>query len=341
LRNEIAACMTKFLIIRFSSIGDIVLTTPVVRCLKTQVENSEIHYLTKARYASILEANPYIDKIHTLNDNISQLLKELSAESFDYIIDLHRNLRTLRVKFALRRYSFSFNKINYKKWLLVNFKINRLPSAHIVDRYFETTKTFSILNDNKGLDFFIRKSDEISIPEILPEISTPYLIIVVGGGHFTKQIPVNKIVEIIEGLNYPVVLIGGMEDSQKAREIQKLCAKKIVDLSGKLNINQSASLIRQSTFILTPDTGMMHIAAAYKKTIFSVWGNTIPEFGMSPYMPGDGSDIFEVSDLKCRPCSKIGFKKCPQQHFDCMNKQNYSALTIKLNKTISRYGGNF
>jgi ADP-heptose:LPS heptosyltransferase len=333
--------MTKFLIIRFSSIGDIVLTTPVVRCLKTQVENSEIHYLTKARYASILEANPYIDKIHTLNDNFSQLLKELTAENFDYIIDLHRNLRTLRVKWALRRYAFSFNKINYKKWLLVNFKINRLPTLHIVDRYFETIKTFSIVNDNEGLDFFIRKSDEISIPELLPEISIPYLIIVVGGGHFTKQIPAGKIVEIIEGLNYPVILIGGKEDEQKASEIQKLCAKKIVDLSGKLNINQSASLIRQSAFILTPDTGMMHIAAAYKKTIFSVWGNTIPEFGMSPYKAGNGSEIFEVTDLKCRPCSKIGFKKCPQGHFDCMNKQNYSAITIKLNKTISRYGGNF
>jgi ADP-heptose:LPS heptosyltransferase len=332
--------MVKFLIIRFSSIGDIVLTTPVVRCLKTQIEGAEVHYLTKTKYAPILEANPYIDKVHTLNDSFRKLIKELTAEGFDYVIDLHRNLRTLRVKNALHRYSFTFNKINIEKWLLVNLKVNRLPDIHIVDRYFESLKTFSVKNDNQGLNFFIRKTDEVNVKDLLPGIGSPYLLLVVGGGHFTKQIPADKIVDIVHALNYPIVLLGGIEDSLKAGKIEKMSTKKLVNLSGKLSVNQTASLISQSDLILTPDTGMMHIAAAFKKRIFSVWGNTVPEFGMYPYLPGPGSEIFEVSGLKCRPCSKIGFTKCPKCHFHCMNKQDYSNLIAKLNHTLSQKSGN-
>jgi ADP-heptose:LPS heptosyltransferase len=327
--------MVKFLIIRFSSIGDIILTTPIVRCIKKQVENAEIHYLTKSKYFPILSANPYIDKIHALNDNFQILLKELKSENFDYVIDLHKNLRTLRVKFALHRYSFSFNKLNVEKWLIVNLKVDKLPHKHIVDRYFETLKTFSVADDNKGLDFFIPPSDEVSPPDLLTDIIGPYLLIVVGGGHFTKQIPVDKIIDITNKLNFPAVLLGGPEDSSKSREIEKLSTNKIINLTGKLSVTQSASLIRQSELILTPDTGMMHIASAFKKKIFSVWGNTIPEFGMYPYIPGKDSEIFEVKDLKCRPCSKIGFKKCPKGHFYCMNKQNYSDLSEKLNYSLS------
>jgi len=327
--------MVKFLIIRFSSIGDIVLTTPLIRCLKLQIENAEIHYLTKAKYANILEANPYIDKIHTLDNDFQILIHELKSESFDYIIDLHKNIRTLRVKFALHKYSISFNKINLVKWLLVNFKINRLPKKHIVDRYFETLNSFPVINDQKGLDFFIPKRDEINLREFFQDKMGQYLLIVVGGGHFTKQIPTDKIVALINNLNSIVVLIGGPEDCPKALEIEKHSEKKPINLTGKLSVNQSASLINQSELILTPDTGMMHIASAFKKKIFSVWGNTIPEFGMYPYLPGKGSKIFEVKDLKCRPCSKIGFKKCPKGHFYCMIKQNYNDLTEELNNSLS------
>ncbi len=332
--------MVKFLIIRFSSIGDIILTTPIVRCMKLQIKDAEIHFLTKSKYSSILESNPYIAKIHTLDKSFSKLIKELNNECFDYIIDLHRNLRTLRVKVALHRYSFTFNKINVEKWLIVNLKINKLPKLHIVDRYFQAVTTFSVNNDQKGLDYFIPKADEVNIKEFTKNTDYPYLLIIVGGGHFTKQIPANKIVDIIQGIDYPVILAGGPEDMVKAQEIENLSTITLVNLAGKLNLNQSASLIRQSMLILTPDTGMMHIAAAFKKKIFSIWGNTVPEFGMYPYLPGPGSEIFEVHGLSCRPCSKIGFKKCPKGHFNCMNQQDYTILKAKLNAALSETIGN-
>jgi ADP-heptose:LPS heptosyltransferase len=327
--------MVKFLIIRFSSIGDIVLTTPIVRCLKSQVDGSEIHYLTKSKFAPVIAANPYIDKIHVLDNNFNHLLLELKEESFDYIIDLHRNIRTFRVKNRLNRFSLTFNKLNLEKWMIVNFKINRLPDIHIVDRCFKTLSPFSVVNDNKGLDFFIKFEDEIILPNLLPDIKSPFVVLVIGGGHFTKQIPNVKILELLRSINQSVVLIGGFIDIDKSNEIEKLANKKIYNLVGKLNIGQSASLIKQAELIVTPDTGMMHIASALGKNIFSVWGNTIPQFGMSPYFPDPNSEIFEVKNLSCRPCSKIGFKKCPKKHFKCIMDIDFHNMAYKINKHFS------
>jgi ADP-heptose:LPS heptosyltransferase len=130
---------TKFLIIRFSSIGDIVLTTPVIRCLKQQVPGAEVHFLTKKNFRGLVDPNPYVDKVQVLDGSWDLMIHQLQEENYDYIIDLHHNLRTLRIKRALKGVpAFSFRKLNFKKWLLTVFKINLLPAVHIVDRYLET-----------------------------------------------------------------------------------------------------------------------------------------------------------------------------------------------------------
>ncbi|MBN2524090.1 MAG: glycosyltransferase family 9 protein [Bacteroidales bacterium] len=323
--------MVKFLIIRFSSIGDIVLTSPVIRCMKTQIEDAEIHYLTKAKYEPILIANPHIDKLHLLRSNCNALIKKLQSENFDYVIDLHNNIRSFRIKSALNRISFSFHKLNFRKWLLVNFKIHRLPKIHIVDRYLQTTNVFSVVNDQQGLDFFIPKDDQEEFKIRIDQLPGSFAIIVVGGGHNTKQIPVNKIQYIIDHLNCPVVLLGGPEDIKKTEMINYSEKKDVFDFVGKLTVNQSALVIKDCRVILTPDTGLMHIAAAFKKPILSIWGNTVPEFGMYPYCPDKNSEYFEVRGLKCRPCSKIGFSKCPKKHFNCMNNQDYQKIIKRMN----------
>jgi ADP-heptose:LPS heptosyltransferase len=144
----------KILIIRFSSIGDIILTTPVVRCLKTQLDDVEIHYATKQNFKSIFEENPYIDKMHYLSGGLRDFIAGLKKEKFDYVIDLHHNLRSRIIKTALGVKSYSFNKLNWEKWLFVNLKINKLPNVHIVDRYLDTIKNLGVKNDSLGLDYF-------------------------------------------------------------------------------------------------------------------------------------------------------------------------------------------
>jgi ADP-heptose:LPS heptosyltransferase len=326
--------MVKYLIVRFSSIGDIILTTPVIRGIKVQVEEAEVHFLTKKSYLPILSSNPYLDKIFTLDNNFRSLMKELKKEKYDYIIDLHRNIRSARLKFFLKTVSFSFNKLNILKWKLVNFKVNKLPDVHIVDRYLKTVELFSVEKDDKGLDYFVPRGEEINTSSTFACQPNEYIVIVVGGGHETKQIPKEQLVEIINNLTIKIILIGGSEDIRKAEFILSHVKddSKVINQVGKLSINQSASIIMQSKLVLTPDTGMMHIAAAFQKRIFSVWGNTIPSFGMYPYRPGKGSEIFEVKELSCRPCSKIGYKTCPKKHFDCMNQQDFQGIIEKIKR---------
>ena len=294
------------------------MTTPVIRCLKQQVKNAEIHFLVKKQFYPVIKANPYIDKFHLLDNSYGNLVSFLKKENFHYIIDLHHNLRTFRIKSTLRMLSFSFDKLNVKKWLLVNLKINRLPPIHIVDRYFQTVRLFEVVNDNKGLEYHIPAGEEIQVSDLPEEYRRGFIVVVIGAKHFTKQVPDEKLIDLCNQISYPVILLGGKEDFEKAKYVKDNCTKDVMNFCGKYSINQSASLVKQSKLVITPDTGLMHIAAAYGKKIISIWGNTVPEFGMSPYMADPDSRIFEIKGLKCRPCSKIGFKKCPRKHFKCM-----------------------
>jgi ADP-heptose:LPS heptosyltransferase len=306
----------KILIIRFSSIGDIVLTSPVIRCLKEQLKDIELHYLTKKAYETVLAGNPHIDKIHYFEKSLSNCIAELKKEKFNYVIDLHHNLRTFWIKTQLGVRSSSFDKLNRQKWLLVNFKMNTLPPIHIVDRYLQTVEFLGVKNDSKGLDYFLLKHYEID--ELLPQSHLKYISVVIGAQHATKRLPVEKLTELCSKIEGPVVLLGGPEDKERGEEIANKAGIHVFNGCGRFKLEESAFLISRSEKVISHDTGLMHIAAAFNKPIISVWGNTVPEFGMYPYKT-DYSHIIEVKGLNCRPCSKIGFNSCPKGHFKCMN----------------------
>lgn len=326
--------MVKFLIIRFSSIGDIVLTSPVVRCLKQQVEGAEVHFLTKKQFASVVATNPYIDKVHVYDNNLTEVIKQLRLEEYDYIIDLHQNLRTAMVKLRLPGINFSFNKLNVQKWLLVHFKIDYMPQVHIVDRYLKTLQLFDVVNDGLGLNYFITPNDEVSVNELPESHRKGYLALVIGANHATKVLPQERLIELCQLLDFPVLLMGGPSEAALGQRIADTVGNQVFNACGKFSLNRSASLIKQARLVISHDTGLMHIAAAFKKNILSIWGNTVPEFGMYPYLPGNESRIFEVKDLPCRPCSKIGHKKCPKKHFNCMMQQPLEQLAAQANQMV-------
>jgi ADP-heptose:LPS heptosyltransferase len=314
----------KFLVIRFSSIGDIVLTTPVVRCLKQQVPGAEIHFLTKQSFKSLVENNPYIDKVMLLEHSFELMVHELKQEKYDFIIDLHHNLRTLRIKRALKVKSASFNKLNIRKWVRTALRINLLPKVHIVDRYLATLKKFGVRNDGQGLDYFIPAKDEIKQSDIPVSHQFGYIGVVIGAAHNTKKLPLHKLKELCGKINHPIILLGGPEDRVAGNEIAAVDDIKIYNACGKFNINESADLVRKAKVIISHDTGLMHIAAAFKKPVLSVWGNTVPSFGMTPYY-GDYQSKearFEIEKL----CSKIGYQKCPLGHFKCMEQQDVERM---------------
>ncbi|MHA6249693.1 glycosyltransferase family 9 protein [Pontibacter sp. CAU 1760] len=327
--------MPKILILRFSSIGDIVLTTPVVRCIKRQVPGAEVHYCTKKGFRGILEPNPHIDKVHALDGTLRELVQQLKAENFDYVVDLHNNLRTRVIKARLGKPNRSFNKLNYQKWLMVNFKINRLPDEHVVQRYLAAAAALGVEDDGQGLDYFIPAQEEVALQTLPEPFQRGYVAFAIGAQHYTKRLPTERIIELCERLHQPVILLGGKEDATTGDEIAAHFKNRATDneqqstvlnACGKYSLSGSASLVRQATQVVSHDTGLMHIAAAFRKDIISVWGNTIPEFGMYPFRTK--YKVLEVQGLSCRPCSKIGYSKCPKGHFRCMRAISFDDLII-------------
>jgi len=311
----------KVLVIRFSSIGDIVLTTPVIRALKQQL-NAEVHFLTKRNFVGVLSANPYIDRIWAIDKKINEVGTALKQQKFSAVIDLHANLRTLHLRMYLWQTPvFRFNKLNWQKWLLVKLNINRMPDVHIVDRYLAAAQPLGISNDQKGLDYFIPKQDEVKPTDY--GLRSPYIALVTGAAHATKRMPLEKLIEICQSTTQQIVLLGGPDEKDQGEAIVAATGSHVINACGQARLHQSASLLRQSSFVITHDTGLMHIAAAFRLPIVSVWGNTVPEFGMYPYLLDnpEKSIMMQVPDLSCRPCSKIGYNQCPKGHFDCMQQQ--------------------
>lgn len=323
----------KVLIVRFSSIGDIVLTTPVIRGLKQQA-GAEVHFLTKKAFRSLVDANPFVDRVFAIDKRVGEVLPDLRREKYDHLIDLHRNLRSGQVKRDLSAKNHSFDKINLAKWLRVNLRVDRLPDLHIVDRYLEPVRKLGIGADGAGLDYFIPEAEQVDLKLLARRVfpddghwraqlqSGAYLGLVIGAAHATKRLPPDLLTELAGQLPKPLLLLGGPGDREVGERIA-VAIPGVVNTCGDFSLHGSASLIDQGAGLITHDTGLMHIGAALGKRMVVVWGNTIPEFGMYPYDPEDtGKAVsFEVDGLSCRPCSKIGYQTCPKGHFACMRRQ--------------------
>lgn len=290
------------------------------------MQDVEIHYLTRSSFRSIMDNNPILDKVHSYDESLSEILPILKKENFDFVVDLHNNIRSLRVKLALRKPSGTFPKLNFKKWLLVNFKRNNMPKIHIVDRYFKAVEQLGVRNDGQGLDFFISVKERVDPEVTFGWPKDGYIGLVVGAAHFTKRIPLVKLREICSQATLPIVALGGKDDAHIGEALAAEFPQKVYNACGKCTLNQSASVVKNARHIITGDTGLMHIAAAFQKPITVLWGNTVPELGMYPYLTESTWQSLEVQHLDCRPCSKIGFQRCPKGHFKCMLEQDVSGI---------------
>lgn len=322
-----------------SSIGDIVLTTPIIRCLRRRFPNARIDFLVKKSFKAVVEDNPHINNIITFDDDIHHTIRELQENFYDYVVDLHKNFRSKKICKALRKPYGTFPKLNFKKWLYTNFKINTLPKTSIVERYFKAVEVLGVKNDGQGLDYFVSAKDRTQLEDIPLGHWSGYVGAVIGGAHGTKRMPVDNWKAFVDKCNFPIVLLGGPDDREMGDEIAKHNPGKVYNSCGKFNLNESADLVNRAKVIVAHDTGLMHIAAAYKKAIVSIWGNTAPEIGMFPYYGYNDLEnniapqsIMLSHKAKCSPCSKLGYDKCPKSHFNCMTRMSAQEISDAVDK---------
>ena len=327
----------KILIIRFSSIGDIVLASPVFRCIKKQLENVEVHFLTKSAYKIVTEANPYIDKFFYYNDNMNDLLVQLKKENYDCVIDLHNNIRSNKIKKKLKVETHTIDKLTLEKFLLTNLNIDVMPNRHITQRSLDAVLSLGVVDDGGGLDYFIDKKDEVKPDDIPTGHLAGFIAIVIGATHFTKRFPIHKIIELCSKIEHPIILLGGKEDAANGEIIANTSPIKIYNACGKFSISESADIVSKAKLVISNDTGMQYIACALKRPVIALWGGTTPALDVEPYygknfMANITKPIYENVYLKltCQPCSKYGLKKCPKEHFNCMEKMDVDILVQKV-----------
>lgn len=308
----------KILLIRLSSIGDIVLCSPVVRSLRTCFPNAEIHFLTKKAFASLLQHDPAIDKLHLFAGDLSATIRDLRKENFDQVLDLHRSIRSRRIKLALRIPTASYQKDRWSILLYTKYRIGKLPGNHTVDRYAAALDKIGCQLDSKGLDFFLPdEARQLAKQNIAQHFSDAPVAVVLGGNFQTKRWPKEYFLELLNELKKPVLLLGGKAEIDDAKWIDERLEVQSLNAVAQYDLLLSSAMLERAEFVITHDTGLMHIATALGQTIFSIWGSTVPEIGFSPYK-AKKSIIIENKELSCRPCSKLGHAKCPKGHFKCM-----------------------
>tara|TARA_B100001250_G_scaffold154515_1_gene132756 strand:+ start:1413 stop:2372 length:960 start_codon:yes stop_codon:yes gene_type:complete len=299
----------KILVIRLSSIGDIVLTTPVIRCLKLQL-NAEVDFLTKSRYKQILVSNPNINRILVFGEVSNESLR---SHNYDYVIDLQNNFRTLMMRLSLQFKSYAFPKNNFKRLLLIFFGLNIL-NDHIVDRYFKAVQRLNVYNDNEGVDYITTPVSNKGF-----DLGQDYICWSLGGSYENKKLSYKQIFNTISKLKTPVLLIGGLAEKEISKKIlNNINRKNVFDLCGEISIDESAYYMQKSKLNLTNDTGMMHIASAFNVPIISFWGCTRPELGFAPYLP-NASSVNIITSKSKRPCSKHG-QHCKIQANGCIKE---------------------
>ena len=317
------------------------LASPVFRCIKKQLPDTEVHFLTKISFKIVTAANPYIDKFFYYVDNLDEIIVKLKAENYDHIIDLHQNIRSNKIKRALKKDTHTIDKLTYQKFLLTQLNIDVMPNRHITLRSLDAVLPLGVKDDGGGLDYFIARHDEVKPNDIPTGHLAGYIVIVIGATYFTKRFPVQKQIELCSKIDHPIILLGGKEDKKTGEEIAATDTTKIYNACGKFNISESADIVKKAKLVISNDTGMQYIACAFKRPVIALWGGTSPDLDVEPYygynyMSHQQKPVYEnvVLNLGCQPCSKYGLKKCPKEHFNCMEKINVNELVKKVKNRL-------
>lgn len=320
------------MIIRLSSIGDIILTSAVVRSVKKQFPEARITFLIKKEFIDLVKYNPNIDHILTVDKalgrkGMKELRIKIRREKFEWIIDLHKNLRSNYLKRCSGAvYKTRYSKLIFKRTLLVKLRINLYKTIKPVYlRYFEAVKEAGITYDKLGTEVFYPAEDENFVKgKLLSEgydHTSPIVVLCPGAKHATKQWLPERFIEVAKKLiiekECTICLAGGSEDMQLCDEIRKAVGHGVINLAGSLTLLQSAALLRMAKLCIVNDSGLMHLAQSQKTPVLAIFGSTTRELG---FYPLEEKSLVIEYPISCRPCSHIGKEKCPKGHFKCMKE---------------------
>ena len=333
--------MKKILIIRLSSLGDVLLATPLIRQLRQKYPQVQLDFLVRKDYAELLQHHPGLSRLIEFDvqqgfSSLKKLRKKIRQTRYDIILDIHNNLRSRYLCSSLPFLSF-FNTRIYRirknqliRILLVKFKINLYRKIYgrvipVWEKYLRTARSLGVTADDGRSDLFFPEEAITAAQNFRAALEEGQWDIAMAPGarHYSKRWPEEYFVELIRKLfakaDLKTILIGGEEDTPVIEKIlQQLPKGMAVSAAGKLSLLETAALIKQSKLMISNDSGLMHLGAALDVRLIAIFGSTVEELGFYPNSPK--AVVMENQGLYCRPCSHIGRSDCPEKHFRCMRE---------------------
>ncbi len=314
--------------------------SPAIRCLKQQL-SSTIHLVCKTEYSATVMHNPHIDKVYTLGSNWPHLMGQLKSEQYDLIIDLHKTMRSFRMRTGLKAPAISFDKKSLSHRLHMVLPAFDLAGEHVIHRIFAGLKDLRLVDDEIGMEVYIDDATEQIIERRLNDLNMQqgYTVIALGGSHPTKRVPAALAAEYISASQEHIILLGGKDTIDEAREVMDRASRYVHNGVGQYSLLESFAIVKRCGHIITGDTGLMHFAAAADRNMVVVYGSTSPAFGMYPYYGKHASGRAHYlcpDQLGCWPCSKAGRPTCPKKHMNCLHQWKAEEIISKINKEPKR-----
>ncbi|MCZ7558615.1 MAG: lipopolysaccharide heptosyltransferase II [Bacteroidia bacterium] len=321
--------LSKVLVIRLSSIGDIVLTSPFLRVFKARYPETELHFVVRKEYADLVRWNPNIDKLITVDvahgrKALETLNLALGAEGYDAVFDLHHHLRTRIIRNGVSRNIHHVDKRALRRLLLVSTHLNWYGAVMPVpERYIETASRYGVAPDERGCELFypdeLREDTLVRLCARGWDAQTRIIGLCPGSRHFTKRWPLAKYLRLTTLLlerGFAVAVLGSAEDAEAGQALQAVDPSRVFSFCGTTTLIETAALLERCAVVAANDSGLMHMATAVRRPVTAIFGSTVREFGFYPY--NSRASVIEVAGLSCRPCTFIGRRSCPKGHFRCM-----------------------
>ncbi len=316
----------KILLIQTAYLGDVILTTPLIRSIKSIFSDALLDVLLIPQTAGALVNNPHINQLILFDKRqrkwsaFGEVLAILKARHYDLAISPHCSLTTgLLLKLAKIP-----QRIGFKKFPIRFFLTTQVPIPNVeftIQKYLTLLSPFVQKSFSIQTELFPLKEDWQKAEQISRTLDHKKKTIVLAPGSVwpTKRWPAEYYVTLTAGLKkaFNLIFVGSKEERLLCQQIiEQSSAKQALNLAGELNILQSAAVIARSDLMICNDSGALHMANAMQTDVFAIFGPTVRSFGFFPFREND--KVFEITDLYCRPCGKHGHQTCPEGHFRCM-----------------------
>lgn len=340
--------VNKILVFRLSSIGDIILTSALIRCLKNKYPQARVDFVIKKQFYQLVESNPHINNVYIVDtkdgfEGLKKMASDIKEEKYDVFLDIHKNWRSLYVGFfSGARSRFTFSKHVFKRTLLTTLRINLYWKIRpVYQRYIDSAKRIGVVYDGQGTEVFIPEYISVSISKRLNDagvdVKKPFVVLCPGASFKNKQWLPERFAELGNMVqrqhSMPVVILGGKAEEDIATTIARQCPGKTVNFAGSLNLLESGAVLALAKVVVVNDTGMLMMAESQHTPVVGIYGPTVRWFGFYPILTE--SQTVEV-DLPCRPCTKMGLNSCPKKHWKCMQSISVEMVYDKVNTILSK-----